>query len=98
MNKPNILLIMTDQLRGDCLGFAGHPDVKLLILIPLPAEAFLLTMLTAPVQAVSPQEPLFIPVWHRNITDVPDMKIIFRGNTQIPWQESFPRQAITASA
>ncbi|MEE0419126.1 MAG: arylsulfatase [Lachnospiraceae bacterium] len=27
-NKPNILLIMTDQLRGDCLGYAGHPEVK----------------------------------------------------------------------
>lgn len=24
----NILLIMTDQMRGDCLGIAGHPDVK----------------------------------------------------------------------
>lgn len=24
----NILLIMTDQMRGDCFGFAGHPDVK----------------------------------------------------------------------
>ena len=28
LNQPNILLLMTDQLRGDCLGFAGHPDVK----------------------------------------------------------------------
>lgn len=28
MKQPNILLIMTDQLRGDCLGIAGHPDVK----------------------------------------------------------------------
>ena len=28
MNQPNILLIMTDQMRGDCLGIAGHPDVK----------------------------------------------------------------------
>ncbi len=28
MGKPNIVLIMTDQLRGDCLGYAGHPDVK----------------------------------------------------------------------
>lgn len=27
-NMPNIVLIMTDQLRGDCLGAAGHPDVK----------------------------------------------------------------------
>lgn len=28
MNKPNILFIMTDQMRGDCMGVAGHPDVK----------------------------------------------------------------------
>lgn len=27
-NQPNILLIMTDQMRGDCMGIAGHPDVK----------------------------------------------------------------------
>lgn len=27
-NHPNILLIMTDQMRGDCMGIAGHPDVK----------------------------------------------------------------------
>lgn len=28
MKQPNIILIMTDQLRGDALGCAGHPDVK----------------------------------------------------------------------
>lgn len=28
MKQPNIVLIMTDQLRGDCLGISGHPDVK----------------------------------------------------------------------
>lgn len=27
-SRPNILLIMTDQMRGDCMGIAGHPDVK----------------------------------------------------------------------
>lgn len=27
-HQPNILLIMTDQMRGDCMGIAGHPDVK----------------------------------------------------------------------
>lgn len=27
-STPNILLIMTDQMRGDCMGIAGHPDVK----------------------------------------------------------------------
>ena len=26
--KPNILFLMTDQMRGDCMGIAGHPDVK----------------------------------------------------------------------
>lgn len=26
--SPNIVLIMTDQMRGDCMGIAGHPDVK----------------------------------------------------------------------
>ncbi len=25
--RPNILLVMTDQHRGDCLGQAGHPDL-----------------------------------------------------------------------
>lgn len=28
MNQPNIVFLMTDQMRGDCLGIAGHPDVK----------------------------------------------------------------------
>ncbi|MFQ9696408.1 MAG: arylsulfatase [Zhenhengia sp.] len=27
-NRPNIVLIVDDQHRGDCLGIAGHPDVK----------------------------------------------------------------------
>lgn len=26
--KPNIILIMTDQMRGDCMSGAGHPDVS----------------------------------------------------------------------
>ena len=28
MKKPNIILLMCDQFRGDCLSFKGHPDVK----------------------------------------------------------------------
>ena len=28
MKQPNIILLMTDQLRADALGYAGHPDVK----------------------------------------------------------------------
>lgn len=26
--RPNIVLIMADEMRGDCMGFAGHPDVR----------------------------------------------------------------------
>ena len=26
--RPNIVLIVTDEMRGDCMGVAGHPDVK----------------------------------------------------------------------
>ena len=26
--KPNILLIVADEFRGDCMSFRGHPDVK----------------------------------------------------------------------
>ncbi|TVR50058.1 MAG: sulfatase [Puniceicoccaceae bacterium] len=28
MDRPNIVLLMTDQQRGDCLGFAGHPVLQ----------------------------------------------------------------------
>lgn len=28
MTQPNIILIMADQMRGDCLGAAGHPVVQ----------------------------------------------------------------------
>ena len=27
-NKPNILFLMADQHRGDCLGCAGNPVIK----------------------------------------------------------------------
>lgn len=38
MEQANIVLIMTDQLRGDCLGFAGHPHVKTPYLDTLASE------------------------------------------------------------
>ncbi|HHX40117.1 MAG TPA: arylsulfatase [Armatimonadetes bacterium] len=36
--RPNILLIMTDQHRGDCLGCAGHPALETPYLNQLAAE------------------------------------------------------------
>ena len=43
MKKPNIILITTDQMRGDCLGIAGHPDVKTPYLDTLAARGTLFT-------------------------------------------------------
>ncbi|MBR4960279.1 MAG: arylsulfatase [Clostridia bacterium] len=40
MSAPNVLFIITDQWRGDCLGTAGHPDVKTPYLDTLCAEGF----------------------------------------------------------
>ncbi len=36
--RPNIILLMADQMRGDCLGINGHPDVKTPFLDSLAAE------------------------------------------------------------
>ena len=38
MAQPNIVLIMTDEMRGDCMGIAGHPDVKTPYLDSLAAQ------------------------------------------------------------
>ncbi len=38
MNRPNILLLMTDQQRGDCLGVDGHPVLQTPYLDQLAAE------------------------------------------------------------
>lgn len=39
--RPNIILLMADQMRADCLGIAGHPDVKTPFLDSLAAEGVL---------------------------------------------------------
>jgi arylsulfatase len=28
MDRPNVLFISVDQMRGDCLGILGHPVVE----------------------------------------------------------------------
>ena len=37
-NKPNIVILMSDQFRGDCLSILDHPDVKTPYLDTLAAE------------------------------------------------------------
>ena len=36
--RPKIILLMADQMRADCLGIAGHPDVKTPFLDSLAAD------------------------------------------------------------
>lgn len=40
MTKPNIILMMCDQYRGDCLSYLDHPDVKTPYLDTLAADGF----------------------------------------------------------
>ena len=42
-NRPNVILLMADQWRGDCLGCLGHPDVKTPFLDSLAARGTLFT-------------------------------------------------------
>lgn len=37
-NRPNILILMSDQFRGDCLSYLNHPDVKTPYLDTLAAQ------------------------------------------------------------
>ena len=37
-NRPNIILLMADQMRADCMGIVGHPDVKTPFLDSLAAD------------------------------------------------------------
>src|SRR5262249_1962747 len=37
-NRPNVLFILCDDIRWDCLSFAGHPYLKTPNSAPLPAE------------------------------------------------------------
>ena len=52
MKRPNIILIMTDQLRGDCMGFAGHPEVKTPYLDTLASKGVVFDMPTVHARAV----------------------------------------------
>lgn len=81
MKQPNILLLMCDQFRGDCLSYAGHPDVKTPYLDTLASDGAFLTAPIPPVQAVSLQELRFLPGKVKSTTDVSDMRMVSTGTT-----------------
>ena len=73
--RPNIILLMADQMRGDCLGIAGHPDVKTPFLDALAAEGVRYETPILPVRPVFPHVPLFTQVCHRNTRAASGMRI-----------------------
>lgn len=52
--RPNILLLMADQMRGDCLGAAGHPSVLTPALDRLVAEGVLFRRAYSSVPSCTP--------------------------------------------
>ena len=73
---PNIILLMADQMRGDCLGIAGHPDVKKhRFSMHWPQRACAMKTPILPVRPVFPHVPLFTQVCHRNTLVASGMRI-----------------------
>ena len=66
--QPNIVFIMTDQMRGDCMGIAGHPDVKTPFLDTLAAREHGLTEHIQHAPAVLLRERLSIQDFRRKNT------------------------------
>ena len=73
--RPNIILLMADQMRGDCLGIAGHPDVKHRFSMHWPQRECAMKTPILPVQPVFPHVPLFTQVCHRNTRAASGMRI-----------------------
>ncbi len=72
---PNIILLMADQMRGDCLGIAGHPDVKTPFLDALAAEGVRYENAYSACPTCVPHVPLFTQVCHRNTLVASGMRI-----------------------
>ena len=68
-NRPNIILLMADQMRGDCLGIAGHPDVKTPFLDSLAAEGVCYPNVYAACPTCVPARATLIPAWVRRRLD-----------------------------
>lgn len=93
--RPNIVLIMCDQMRGDCLGIAGHPDVKTPYLDSLAAEGTYFPKHTVPVLAAFPPELRCLPVFPKNTITELVIRMVLPGITRICFLLPCPMEAIT---
>ena len=81
MKQPNILLLMCDQFRGDCLSYAGHPDVKTPYLDTLASDGAFFDRAYSSCPSCILQELRFLPGKVKSTTDVSDMRMVSTGTT-----------------
>jgi len=82
--RPNIILLMADQMRGDCLGIAGHPDVKTPFLDALAAEG----VRYENAYSVFPRGLRCIPACLRSTPAASGTRILCRGIIPTHWPGS----------
>lgn len=87
--RPNIILLMADQMRGDCLGIAGHPDVKTPFLDALAAEGVRYENAYSACPTCVPARGLrCIPACLRSTPAASGMRILCRGIIPTHWPGS----------
>ena len=85
--RLNVLLVTADQLRGDFLGFAGHPTVRTPHLDALAAEGVAFPNAYSPV-------PVCVPARYAMMTGRSAVSIGVRGNASVP----IPPECVTLPA
>jgi arylsulfatase A-like enzyme len=83
-DRLNVLLITADQLRGDFLGYAGHPTVRTPNLDALAAEGVAFPNAYSPV-------PVCVPARYAMMTGRTAVSLGVRGNASVP----IPAQCLT---
>ena len=88
MDRPNLILLMADQLRGDCLGIAGHPDVKTPYLDALAAEGVRFPNAYSACPSCIPARAALYTGMSQGETAGWAMRIWSPGGIRIPWPGS----------
>lgn len=96
--RPNVLLLVADQWRGDCLGIAGHPEVKTPYLDALAIQGAGSAGHTARCPAVSRRAPPCSLACGPNTTAGWGMRTGFDGITPTHWPDVLPGRATRPSA
>ena len=99
IQRPNILLIMADQMRGDCYGAAGHPDVKTPYLDSLVTKGVRFTnAYTACPSCVPARASLYTGMSQKAYWSCGGIGTVWIGVILIRWPMSYQRWVIIRNA